>query len=72
MLYDLSTYQSITSAETTKTMTRIKICGLTSADDARAAVRFGADALGFIAVPDTPRFVSPDRMRAASAGYPPS
>ncbi|MBC7808264.1 MAG: phosphoribosylanthranilate isomerase, partial [Akkermansiaceae bacterium] len=52
-------------------MTRIKICGITNSEDARAAARLGADALGFIAVPDTPRYVSPDRMRAASAGLPP-
>jgi phosphoribosylanthranilate isomerase len=37
--------------------TRIKICGLTGAEDARVAVELGADALGFIFVPDTPRYV---------------
>ncbi len=52
-------------------MTRVKICGLTNAEDARAAVRFGADALGFIGVPDTPRFITPDRMREATRGLPP-
>lgn len=52
-------------------MTRIKICGITNADDARAAVRLGADALGFIAVSDTPRYVSPNQMREASASLPP-
>lgn len=52
-------------------MTRIKICGITQAEDARAAVRLGADALGFIGVPDTPRHVSPAEMRAATAGLPP-
>ena len=52
-------------------MTRIKICGLTSADDARAAVRFGADALGFIGVKGSPRYVSPDAVRAATWGLPP-
>ena len=38
-------------------MTRVKICGITSAADARVAVDAGADALGFIMVPGTPRFV---------------
>lgn len=52
-------------------MTRIKICGLTNEEDVRAAVHLGADALGFIGVPDTPRYVAPDAVRRASAGLPP-
>lgn len=39
-------------------MTRIKICGITSAEDAAAAVDAGADALGLIFAPGTPRYVS--------------
>ncbi len=38
-------------------MTRIKICGITNLEDARAAISYGADALGFITVPESPRFV---------------
>lgn len=52
-------------------MTRIKICGLTNNEDARVAVDAGADALGFIAVPNTPRYVSPDDARSAMLGLPP-
>ena len=44
-------------------MTRIKICGITNLEDAQAAVAFGADALGFIAVPESPRYVSPENAR---------
>lgn len=40
-------------------MTRIKICGITSVEDARAAIDYGADALGFVLVPGSPRFVAP-------------
>jgi phosphoribosylanthranilate isomerase len=42
-------------------MTRIKICGLTRTEDALAATELGADFLGFIFVPDTPRFIEPER-----------
>ncbi len=38
-------------------MTRVKICGITSGEDAAAAVAAGADALGFVFVPDSPRHV---------------
>ncbi|MGA1792291.1 MAG: phosphoribosylanthranilate isomerase [bacterium] len=51
--------------------TRIKICGLTSPDDALAAVRLGADALGFIFVRESPRRVEPDAVEKISRRLPP-
>jgi phosphoribosylanthranilate isomerase len=45
-------------------MTRVKICGITRLDDAVAAVDAGADAIGFVFVPSSPRFVAADRARA--------
>jgi phosphoribosylanthranilate isomerase len=39
-------------------MTWVKICGITSQEDATAAVEAGADALGFVFVPGTPRLIA--------------
>lgn len=44
-------------------MTEIKICGITCLEDALCAARSGADALGFIFYPPSPRFVCPERVR---------
>jgi phosphoribosylanthranilate isomerase len=41
--------------------TRIKICGLTREEDVDAAVQVGADAIGFVLYPPSPRYVSPQR-----------
>lgn len=51
-------------------MTRVKICGITNRDDALAAAHYGADALGFIAVPGVPRFLTPDVCHAISDALP--
>jgi len=48
-------------------MTRIKICGITREEDALAAAGHGADFLGFIFVPSTPRFIEPEQAAAIAA-----
>jgi phosphoribosylanthranilate isomerase len=50
---------------------RIKICGITTVEDARLCVEAGADALGFIFVERTPRYVAPDAAARIIAGLPP-
>ena len=51
--------------------TRIKICGLTRPEDVRAAVAAGADALGFVFYPPSPRYVTPAQAGALLTGVPP-
>lgn len=51
--------------------TRIKICGLTREDDVLAAVNAGADAIGFVFYPPSPRYVSPARAAELARLLPP-
>ena len=51
--------------------TRIKICGLTRPQDVRAAVDHGADAIGFVFYPPSPRAVDIDQAAALAAMLPP-
>jgi len=50
---------------------RVKICGITQPEDAGAAVEAGADALGFVFVPGTPRFVTVEQAAAVVRALPP-
>ncbi|MBN8461489.1 MAG: phosphoribosylanthranilate isomerase [Dechloromonas sp.] len=51
--------------------TRIKICGLTREEDVDAAVAAGADAIGFVFHPPSPRFVTPQRAAELARRIPP-
>ena len=50
---------------------RIKICGVTRLEDAYAAVKFGADALGFIFFPGSPRYIKFTDAREIVSSIPP-
>jgi phosphoribosylanthranilate isomerase len=52
-------------------MVRVKICGITNVEDARISVAAGADALGFIFVEGTPRYVTPELARRIIVELPP-
>jgi indole-3-glycerol phosphate synthase/phosphoribosylanthranilate isomerase len=51
--------------------TRVKICGITSVEDGLAAARAGADAVGFVFWPRSPRAVDVAAARAIAAALPP-
>lgn len=53
------------------TPVRLKICGLTRESDVDAAVAAGADAIGFVLWPGSPRAVSPARAATLGRRLPP-
>ena len=52
-------------------MVQVKICGITSLEDAQATVEAGADALGFVFYPPSPRYVTPEQAEQIIRSLPP-
>ncbi|MDP3718445.1 MAG: phosphoribosylanthranilate isomerase [Acidobacteriota bacterium] len=52
-------------------MTAVKICGLTRREDAEAAVAFGANAVGFVLWPASPRHANLEAVATIVDGLPP-
>lgn len=50
---------------------RIKVCGICTAGDAATAVRAGADAIGMVFYPESPRFLSISQARDITSRMPP-
>ncbi len=51
--------------------TRVKICGITRIEDAMTAAQAGADAIGFVFDPKSPRHVHPDQALKIARALPP-
>lgn len=52
-------------------MTAVKICGITRREDADAAAALGANALGFVLWPDSPRHANLETVATIVGGLPP-
>lgn len=51
--------------------TRIKICGMTRVEDVHTAAQAGADAIGLVFYPPSPRFLQLDQAKALADAVPP-
>ena len=58
-------------ADSDRDIVRVKICGITRVEDALRAIACGADALGFVFHPESPRYLQIEQARDIIAELPP-
>ena len=63
--------RALPNHSSTQLRTRIKLCGLTRREDVLHAIDLGADAIGMVFYPPSPRSVSIDQAVALTRGLPP-
>ncbi len=51
---------------------KVKLCGFTDANSVAAAVANKADFIGFVFVPDSPRYIDPEKVAEISKAVPPT
>ncbi|HBD08066.1 MAG TPA: phosphoribosylanthranilate isomerase [Syntrophobacteraceae bacterium] len=61
-----------TDSQVISAFPQVKICGLTTVDDASACAELGANAIGLVFYPPSPRFVSDDQAGAICRALPES
>ena len=67
----MANYDKRTENRSESHMTRVKICGITNSSDAQMACDYGADAIGLVFYPPSPRYVTIEQAAQVVESLPP-